>query len=55
MREIEWQRRGQMPEVARSEYTWRASSGDKGNKGCLEQGELLPVGRVRGKENHWFQ
>ena len=54
MREREWQIRGQLPEVARSGSTWRASSGDEGNEGCLEQGELLPVGR-REKDNHWFQ
>ena len=50
MREIEWQRRGQLPEVARSGSTWRASSGDEGSEGCLEQGELPPVGRGGGGE-----
>ena len=45
MRKREWQRQGQLPEVARSGSTWRASSGDEGSEGCPEQGELLPVGR----------
>ena len=58
MREIEWQRRRRPTargSQVRVHWAWRASSGDEGNKGCLEQVELLPVGRGRGKENHWFQ
>jgi hypothetical protein len=45
VREREWQRGGQLPEVAMSGSTWRASSGVEGSEGGLEQWELLPVGR----------